>query len=227
MVTTHYSILLLCRCKQKGADIDTIIRLIERYAQQLPLELFVFVGCFLEEVVSPIPSFVVLIPAGAAAHVQGISWWYLLVLAILGAAGRILASMLLYVVADRSEDWLFGKGRRLFGVTHKQLERFGRRFNGSRHDWVVLFLLNAIPVVPTSLLSLACGFVKVDFRMFVAATFLGSAINAVIYMSIGYAGIAVVSDLRDLELAFQVATVVIVLGAIGWFLRRRQQKRDR
>jgi membrane protein DedA with SNARE-associated domain len=190
----------------------------------LPLELFVFVGCFLEEVISPIPSFVVLIPAGAAAQVQGIGWWYLLVLAVFGATGRILASMILYGVADKGEDWLFGKGRRLFGISHKQLKRFGRRFNGSKHDWLVLFLLNAIPVVPTSLLSLACGFIKIDFRTFITATFLGSAVNAVIYMSIGYAGLAVVSDLRDLELVFQIIAIVVLLAAIAWFVRRRQKR---
>ena len=166
-----------------------------------------------------------LIPAGAAAHVQETGWWYLLILALFAATGRILASMLLYVIADKGEDWLFGKGRRIFGVTHKQLEGFGQRFSGSNRDWVVLFLLNAIPVLPTSLLSLACGFIKINFRLFVTATFLGSAINAVIYMSIGYAGIQAVEAFRHVEAAFQIAVLVAIVVLAVWFIYYQRTKR--
>jgi len=103
---------------------------------QLPLELFVFLGSFTEELISPIPSFVVMIPAGAAAQVQNLGWWYLIPLALIGASGRVLASMILYTVADRAEDWLFGKkGRRFFGVTHQQLEGYGQRFSGTPRDF--------------------------------------------------------------------------------------------
>jgi membrane protein DedA with SNARE-associated domain len=207
-----------------GADIDTVVRLFEQFAGQLPLELFVLVGCFIEEIISPIPSFVVLIPAGAAAQVQGISWWYLPVLAFIGAAGRLLASLILYFIADKGKDWLFSSGRRIFGVTHQQLERFGKRFSGSNRDLMVLFALNAIPVLPTSLLSLACGFIKVDFRFFVIATYFGSAVNAIFSMSIGYAGFQVADNLRHLELAGQIAVVVLLIGLIVWYLRHRRKR---
>lgn len=181
-------------------------------------------GCFVEEIISPIPSFVVLIPAGAAAQVQNIGWWYLPVLALIGAAGRLLASMILYFIADKGENWLFGQGRRIFGVTHKQLEDFGQRFSGSNRDLAVLFALNAIPVLPTSLLSLACGFIKIDFRLFVVATYFGSVVNAIIYMSIGYAGFQVADSLRDLELAGQIVVGLLVVALLVWYLSYRRKR---
>jgi membrane protein DedA with SNARE-associated domain len=187
----------------------------------------VFVGCFIEEVISPIPSFVVLIPAGAAALVQGHSWWYLPVLALIGGVGRILASMLLYVIADKAKDWLFSSGRRFFGVTHKQLEDFGKRFSGSRRDWWLLFSLNAIPVLPTAVLSLACGFVRIDFRLFVTATYLGSLINSVFYMSIGYAGVQVADSLRHAEIASQIVVWVLVVAAVVWLFYYRAKRKSR
>lgn len=190
----------------------------------MPLELFVFVGCFAEEVFSPIPSFVVLIPAGAAAQVQDISWWYLPVLALIGATGRVLGSLILYFIADKSEDWLFGDGRRWFGVSHRQVESVGRRFNGSGRDLLVLFLLNAVPVLPTSLLSLACGFIKINLRVFVVATFFGSAVNAVFYMSLGYAGFTAVAQLKNLDAALQIALGVAVAALVAWLLYRKKKK---
>lgn len=186
-----------------------------------------FIGAFLEEIVSPIPSFVVLIPAGAAAEVQGVNWWYLVPLGFIGAAGRALASIILYTVADKAEDWLFGKGRRFFGVTHKRLESYGQRFSGTSRDFIVLFLLNAIPVVPTSLLSLTCGFIKIRFRLFVCATFFGSAVNAVIYMAIGYAGIQAAASLQYLDVAFQVIAILLAVSLIGWVFYYWNKRRGR
>lgn len=164
----------------------------------------------------------VLIPAGAAAQVQDFSWWYLPLLALVGACGRILASMLLYVLADKAEDKLLGNGRRFFGITHKQLERFGERLSGKSRDWWALFLLNAVPVLPTSLLSLACGFIKVRFQLFVTATFLGSAINGCFYLAIGYGGIQAAAALQHLELAFQLITIALLIVLLVWLLRYRK-----
>lgn len=209
--------------------LDKIIELFERYAAQLPLELFVFAGCFLEEIISPIPSFVVLIPAGAAAEVQGLGWWYLVPLAFIGAAGRVAASAILYTLADKAEDWLFSSGRRFFGVTHQQLESLGARLGGKKRDFVVLFLLNAVPVLPTSLLSLTCGFIKVPFRLFLVATYVGSAVNAVFYMSLGYAGLSAASQLRSVDAALQVVIGVVVAALAVWtvyYFRKKRKSRS-
>lgn len=183
------------------------------------------VGAFIEEIISPIPSFVVMIPAGAAAQVQQIGWWYLPVLALIGAAGRLVASVILYVLADKGEDLLFGKGRRLFGLSHKQLEKYGERLSGTKRDWVALFMLNAIPILPTSLLSLACGFIKVNFKMFMITTYFGSAVNALIYMSIGYAGIQAADTLQNFNVFFQIITIILVIMLLVWLLRYQQRRR--
>jgi membrane protein DedA with SNARE-associated domain len=211
----------------KGVVIESLIATFEKYAERLPLEIFVLIGSFIEEAISPIPSFVVMIPAGAAAQVQGLGWWHLALLALIGAAGRLVASIMLYFIADKAEDALLGNGRKFFGISHAQLERYGKRLSGKKRDWWALFLLNAIPVLPTALLSLACGFVKVRFSLFVTATFPGTAINAFIYLSIGYAGILAASSLRGLELAFQIIAIIIVVALAVWFVQYRRQRSKR
>ncbi|HYH74827.1 MAG TPA: VTT domain-containing protein [Candidatus Saccharimonadales bacterium] len=203
---------------------EAFAHFVEQLAERVPLELFVLVGTFLEEVISPLPSFIVLVPAGAVAQVQGMPLWYIGVLALLSAVGRVAGAIILYWLADRFEDAVFGR-RRLFGFSHKEVERFGRRLGRSgRRSWFLLFTMHALPIFPTALLSLACGFVKVPYRMFLTTTFFGTIVNAVIYMGIGYAGIMAAGLLDGLELAGQIITALLLVVLLVWLFRRHRRK---
>lgn len=185
-------------------------------------------GTFIEELFSPIPSFVVLIPAGAAANSQELSIYYLGVLAIFSAFGRIAAAVILYFLADKFEDRLLSNGRRLFGISHKEVENLGRRLGAAgKRDGIVLFAMNAVPIFPTGALSVACGFIKVRFRLFVLCTFFGTMINSLIYMSVGYFGAHAASALRGLEWATRITAAVIAVLIVLWFLRHRQRQTRR
>jgi membrane protein DedA with SNARE-associated domain len=168
----------------------------------------------------------ILVPAGAAAEAQGLAPWYLLVLVVLSALGRIAGASILYWLADKFEDRLLtSPGRRFFGISHKQIEQFGQRLGRAGHrDWIVLFLMNALPIFPAAVLSLACGFVKVHFRMFLACTFFGTMVNALIYLAIGYAGFRTAEALRNIEIATQVVMVVLLVAIVAWVIRKRRKQ---
>lgn len=205
--------------------IEQLIRYFEQLTLRLPLELIAFVGSFVEEIISPLPSFIVLVPVGAAASAQEYAVWCLAVLALCSAFGRLPAALLLYWFADRFEDVVL-KHRNLFGVTHSEIERFGKRLGKSgRRDWVILFLMNGLPVFPTMVLSLACGFVKVPKRMFVTTVFAGSILNALCYLGIGYVGIRVAETLSGLELAGQLVGGALLLAGVWWLIWRQHRKR--
>lgn len=202
-----------------------VVDFFDRYAEQVPLELFVLIGTFIEELFSPIPSFAVLVPAGAVAEARAAGIWYLAILVVLSAVGRIGAAAILYWLADRFEDRLFGHGRRFFGISHTELERFGQRLGRGKRDWAALFLMNAAPVFPGGVLSLTCGFVRVRYRMFLACTFFGTMINAIIYLSIGYAGLKTAEAVRNIEIISQVVIGLVAIGIIIWIIRRKRAKR--
>lgn len=194
----------------------------------MPLELFVLVGTFIEEVFSPIPSFVVLVPAGAAAEAQGSAAWYLLVLVLFSATGRVSGAAILYWLADKFEDRLLTNGRRFFGISHKEVEKFGQRLGrAGKRDWLVLFLMNAIPIFPGAVLSLGCGFVKVKYRMFLACTFFGTMVNALIYLSIGYAGFRTAEALRNIEIATQIIVGLCIIGIAAWIIHKRRTRKTK
>lgn len=181
------------------------------------------VGTFIEEVLSPIPSFVVLVPAGAAAESQGRGVWYLLVLILFSAVGRIAGAVILYWLADKFEDRLLVNGRRFFGMSHQDVERFGRRLGrAGKRDWIVLFLMNAVPIFPAAVFSLACGFVKVKYRMFLACTFFGTMVNALFYLVLGYAGFRTAEALQNVETATQILGGLCVVGIGVWIIRKRK-----
>jgi len=184
----------------------------------------VLVGTFIEELFSPIPSFVVLVPAGAAADAQGKGLWYLLVLVLFSAIGRIAGATILYWLADKFEDRLLGSGRRFFGISHKEVEQFGRRLGrAGKRDWLLLFMMNAVPIFPAAVLSLRCGFMKVRYRMFLACTFFGTMVNALIYLAIGYAGFRTAEALRNIEIATQIVIGLILIALVVWLIRKRKR----
>lgn len=198
---------------------EAIVEFIETIGEELPLELFVFVGTFIEELFTPIPSFLVLVPAGAAAKVQDVAVWYLAVLAVISAAGRLLGAILLYWLADKFEDVLLGKGRKLFGYNHDDVENLGTRLSGTKRDWLVLLLLNMLPFIPP-VIPLACGFLKVRFIMFATTTFFGNIVSAASVLAVGYAGLQVATAIRQFELAGQVLMGIVVAGAAAWLIWR-------
>ena len=74
------------------------------------------------------------------------------------------------------------------------VERVGKRFTG--HHWKdggLLFLIRAVPFMPTTPFSVASGIFKMDIRVFLAATLSGYFVKDLGYVLAGYFGIAKLS----------------------------------
>jgi membrane protein DedA with SNARE-associated domain len=193
------------------------------------LDWFVFIGTFIEELISPIPSFLVMVPAGVAAQAQGGSIWFLLWLSIIAGIARIIAGTILYFLADKLEDIIFAKGRSFFGMTHKSVEGFGKKLSGkhAKHTWLAVFLFSALPFLPTATLSLTCGFIKIRYKTFATANFFGSIFNSMFYLGVGYYGLEAAKLISKLELTGQIIAGVAVIAVITWLLWRKYQKPKR
>ncbi len=196
--------------------------------QDVPLTLIVFVGTFIEEIISPIPSFIVLVPTGAAAQAQGIGLLGIFLLAVVSAASRVLAAMILYWVGAKFEHVLFAKDRKIFGVDSKDIDRFSQQLSGEHNAFKVLlllFVMHATPVFPGTFLSIGSGFIRLKYWIFLAATFFGSIVNALFYLGIGYMGLHAAEMINKLGIVGQVITVLII-AAVSYGLWRRSQKQS-
>ncbi|MES2668261.1 MAG: VTT domain-containing protein [Patescibacteria group bacterium] len=202
------------------------------YASVMPLPVFAALSSFVEEIVAPIPSGPVMLVMGSLANLQGYTLLALAGLILIAALGKLAGSLVVYLIADKAEDLLSGRFGKMLGVTHAQIEAFGKRLEGGWKDYVLLTVLRALPFVPSAVISAGCGILKVPLRLYVIATLVGSVLRDAFFIYIGYIGLSgadqILARLDSAETLLQVLIVVGVLlsiGALAYLRYSRSKKR--
>jgi membrane protein DedA with SNARE-associated domain len=206
---------------------DSLTQSLLTWAQTVPLELFAFVASFIEEVLAPIPSPVVMTVTGSIASAQEKAMWYLLILSIIAAAGKTVGAVLVYLIADKAENILVGRFGKFIGVNHAEIEALGKKLNGGWKDLWTLLFLRALPIMSSMVVSVCCGFVKIPMRVYLVSTFLGTIIRDFFYLYVGYTGIAALQNLVDgfdsIESIIQALFAVVIVIVIGWIYWKRKR----
>jgi membrane protein DedA with SNARE-associated domain len=211
--------------------IDLAVEFIKSWAFKIPLEAFIMLGAFVEEVLAPIPSPFVMTTAGTIAAARGLSISYVVLLAILGSVGKTLGAWVLYFATDKAEDFVLLRFGKFLGVTHEQIEGVGKRFGKGWKDDVTLFFLRTLPILPSAPISVGAGLIKLNVRTYVVSTFLGICIRNMIFLYFGYTGIEtyknIISGFEGAQSLAQVF-VFLVLGAIiAWaYWKRRKNNHE-
>lgn len=205
--------------------IEKLIELLEQLAEHVPVEVFAFFGSFIEELIAPIPSPVVMTLSGSMAATGGSPFWYLLVIAVIAAIGKTLGAIILFVVADKTEDVVLTRVGKYIGITHKQVEQIGARFQGTARDYVTLLIIRSTPIIPSAPISLLCGLIGLPKRLFIISTFFGTIVRDFIYLYIGYTGLSAAEEIIDgIEGASSIITIILGLigaGIFGFILYRK------
>lgn len=208
--------------------IQPFIDLLHRLSGVLPTGWFVFFGAFLEELIAPIPSPLVMTLAGSLAASQGSTLTYLAWLAFLGAVGKTIGSYCIYVIADKGEDLIIGKFGKYVGVTSKEIEIIGKHLNKGWRDDIVLFLLRAVPIMPTAPVSIVCGVIKLNLRTYIVSTFFGTLVRNIMYLYLGYTSVDALESINEgidsfEKIGYLILLVIFaaIIGFIYW-----QKKKD-
>ncbi len=203
--------------------LSSIQALLTSFAAVVPLEWFVLIGSFVEEIIAPIPAPVVMTTAGSLAFLSGHGWLWLFGLAVIGSFGKTAGGWVLYYLADKGENFLLGRFGKYFMITHEEVERLGSYFSGSWRDTLILTVLRAIPVVPSLALSLGSGLIKLRLRTYLIGTFVGLIFRGFFFLYIGYLGVKSYENLgsriADVENYAQIGFVllsIVVLGLLYW-----------
>ncbi|MBI2267917.1 MAG: VTT domain-containing protein [Candidatus Blackburnbacteria bacterium] len=192
--------------------------LIISYSDKVPLEIFMFLGSIIEEVIAPLPSPFIPIAAGSVTALQGKPLSILLWLAAFGAMGKVLGAYVLYFAADKAEDIVIGKFGKIFGVTHKEIEGIGKHLNQGYRDIVVLTILRTLPIISSTLVSVVCGTIKVNKKTYITATLVGTYFRDLLFLYFGFIGLSTFGSLvRGLE-STESKLQALAAGAILIFL---------
>jgi membrane protein DedA with SNARE-associated domain len=168
--------------------------------------------------------------AGTLAAAKATPAWYLLILALIGAVAKTFASVIVYWISDKAEDLIVGRFGKYLGVSTKEVEKIGAQFSGKNRDIVVLTLARAIPIVPTSPVSIVCGIIKLHLRTYILGTLFGTYIRNVLYLLLGYYGLnsldAINQGLTSMESVMQIVLVLVAGLVLAYLFYKRRGEQD-
>lgn len=198
------------------------------FSEMVSVELFVVVGGFVEEILAPIPSPLVLGSAGSMVEVAGLGIWYLIWIAVLASLAKLLAALILYFVVDKFEDVFMGRFGGFFGVTHEEIESLGAKLGENPYlNFGLLFGLRSLPVMSSAVVSVMAGFVKVDLKIYALATFLGNIIRNLFFLGVGYYGLETAGGLMaGMSSVESILKFAVVIGIVLVFLYFKFRKKS-
>lgn len=208
--------------------IDAFLRLLKSWAEVLPLPVFTFFGASIEEIVAPIPSPFVMTLAGSLAEAQNQPIIFLTILAVLGAIGKTAGSLIIYVVADKFEDIITSKFGKLLGVSHRQITAIHEKLERGKGEWIAIFLLRALPIMPTAPVSVAAGILELDKKTYLTSTAFGLVVRNLFYLYLGYTSTNALGNLNNnLDSIETIGYILLLIFAAGLMLyiyrsRRKQ-----
>ena len=199
------------------------------YASKVPLELFTLVGTFVEEVIAPIPSPLMMTTVGSLAALQGKAFSYLLILSVIGAVGKVFGAWILYYFADKAEDIVLGRFGKFLGVSHADVERVGKHLNGGYRDDIILIVLRALPIIPSSVVSVGSGILKINLKTYLYTTFLGTIIRDFVFLYFGFVGISAfegyIKGFESVESLIQIGVAgILFVGMVYLYWMRGKHK---
>lgn len=140
----------------------------------------IFLGMFLESTLVPLPSELIMIPAGIAAASGAVNLYLTI---IVGTLGNILGAIFSYYLADLiGRPLLLKLGKYLFVREHTiiKIEKFFEK-----HGSVSIFIGRLLPGF-RHFISLPAGIAKMNIKTFIFYTSLGSAIWTSVLATLGF-----------------------------------------
>lgn len=189
----------------------------------LPLGGFgIFLAEIIEEVIVPIPSAMILLGSGFIFLKGSLSLDLLKTLfftvVIPASLGLTIGSLIIYYLAYRLENFFIEKFGRFVGINQTDIDKLSLKFKGGFYDDLLIIFFRIIPLVPSVLLAVFCGIIKMPFKRYAIITFVGAFFRSLFLAIIGwqvgevYIRYAkVINSIEDKVLGFFVVAIVLFI----------------
>ena len=151
----------------------------------------VFLGGIVEEIIVPIPSPLISMGAGYFLIEPNLALGKALLkivslVSLPFSLGATFGSLLAYGISFLGGKPLIERIGKFFDLSWKEIEKAEKRFTKGKKDEFLIFILRAIPVVPVSLISATCGFLRIPLGEFLLFTLLGIVVHSFILAFLGW-----------------------------------------
>ena len=144
----------------------------------------IFLGMAIESSFIPLPSEVILIPAGVLVARGEMNFLLILLLSVLGSLiGAWITYFLSFFLGRKTIDFLVKKYGQILFLSEEKLKKTDDYFK--QHGQITIFIGRLTPVV-RHLVSLPAGFSNMNFVTFSAFTALGAGLWTLVLLGIGY-----------------------------------------
>ena len=202
--------------------------------------LAVFLGIIIEEVIIPIPSSVVLMSAGFILIDPSLPlfqalWQIFIVIAIPASIAATIGSFFPYAIGYFAGEpllkRLLKRYHRFFGMSWKDLKNYEKKVQKKKSIWYYVILLRASVIAPMSVVSLTVGFLRLSWKKFALATFIGAIPRAMILGFLGWTAGKTYTELAGsvgfLETIALMSLVLIGLFFLAVRIKMRKSKKKR
>jgi len=184
----------------------------------------------IEEIIAPIPSTLVimgssfLILKGYPIAVD--SMMRLLIYVVLPAsAGVTLGSLFVYAIGYFLGSPFIKRWGKYMGVSWDDIEKAEGRFSQGQSDNLILFILRAVPVVPSVAISIFCGFIRYRLRDYIMFTFLGSLVRGFVLGILGWQfGMLYLEISQQISFLEELVLLVLVIALAVYLYWRKTKK---
>ncbi len=192
----------------------------------------VFLGSIIEEIIAPIPSTLIIMGTSfimlKGAAISPESFFNLFInIALPASLGVTIGSLFVYAITYFAGKPFLVRWGKYLGLSWKDVEKAQAKFDKSRSDELLLFLVRAIPVIPSVAISAFCGFIRFNLKKYVIITFLGTMVRAFILGFIGWQFGSFYQTAAD-EISYieELSIAVIVIAAVAYWVYKKKFKKD-
>ncbi len=187
--------------------------------------LAVILGVVIETIIVPLPSPLIVMAAGYILIPQGSFFNVLfnaLWISLVAGIAQTIGSYLVYGFAFWLGKPFIQNYEKFHGVSWTDITEFEKKFRkGKKEEWT-LFFLRALPIMPLSVVSGVAGVMKMDFKKYTFATFLGVIPRNFVLAILGFAfGGFYHVIAQKIDFAETLMTIILLLLIIAYIFGKR------
>lgn len=212
--------------------VENLLQIIIGWVQHLGF-MGVFLGALAEELFYIIPSSIVQLSAGVILLGKiSFSWLLLgkamLVIGLPAAVGVTIGSLPYYALGYFGGKPAIERWGKWLGINWQQVEELDARMLKNWWDEIIFIGLRALPILPSVLLSVGPGVLRMPMRTYLIGSFFGTFIRAT---AMGFAGALLGGQFDSLKQTMDKAEnvglvffVVSCIIGVWWYLRTKKKK---